>query len=55
MPNIKNWTTSEIMNFCNIIGLKYNFIGIGQVESVNIAEGEEIDLTKTLEITLNDT
>ncbi len=53
MPNIKNWSTSEIMNFCNLIGLKYKFNGLGNVESYNFKDNEIIDLTKTLEINLS--
>lgn len=52
MPNIIGWSSSEVMNFCNIIGLNYKFTGYGRVEASSINEGEVIDLTKTLEITL---
>ncbi len=55
MPDIKNFSSSEIISFCNLIGLKYKFNGYGKVESFNIEVGEVIDLEKTLEITLNST
>ena len=52
MPDITGWSSSEVMNFCNLIGLKYTFSGYGVVKEFNLTAGEVIDLTKTLEITL---
>lgn len=52
MPDMTGWSSSEVMNFCNLIGLKYTFSGYGVVKSFNLTVGEVIDLTKTLEITL---
>ena len=52
MPDITGWSSSEVMNFCNLIGLNYTFSGYGVVKSFNLPVGETIDLTKTLEITL---
>lgn len=53
MPDISGWSSSEVMNFCNIIGLKFEFSGYGVVSEFNISPGEVIDLSKTLEVTLN--
>ena len=53
MPDITGWSSSEVMNFCNLIGLKYTFSGYGVVSSFNLPVGEIIDLSKTLEIALN--
>lgn len=53
MPDIKGWSSSEVMNFCNLIGLNYTFNGYGVVSEFNLPVGEIIDLTKTLEITLS--
>lgn len=53
MPDIKGWSSSEVMNFCNLIGLNYTFSGYGTVTSFNLPVGEIIDLTKTLEVTLS--
>lgn len=53
MPDITGWSSSEVMNLCNLIGLKYTFSGYGVVSSFNLPVGEIIDLSKTLEITLN--
>lgn len=53
MPDITGWSSSEVMSFCNLIGLKYKFSGYGIVESFSIPPDSSIDLTSTLEITLN--
>jgi len=52
MPNIKGWTSSEVLSFCNLIGLKYKFNGYGIVNDFNITEGSIIDKNKTLEVNL---
>lgn len=52
MPDMTGWSSSEVMNFCNLIGLKYTFNGYGKVESTSIPPDTIIDLTKTIEITL---
>lgn len=52
MPDITGWSSSEVMNFCNLVGLKYNFTGFGVVAEFNILKDEVIDFTKTLEVTL---
>ena len=52
MPDITGWSSSEIMSFCNLIGLDYTFSGYGVVKEFNLTAGELIDLTKTLEVTL---
>ena len=53
MPDITGWSSSEVMSYCNLIGLKYKFNGYGTVKEFNIAKDTVIDLTKTLEITLS--
>lgn len=53
MPDMIGWSSSEVMNFCNLIGLKYKLNGYGIVSEANISPNEVIDLNKTLEITLN--
>lgn len=52
MPDMTGWSSSEVMNFCNLIGLKYTFNGYGKVESTSIPPDTIIDLTKIVEITL---
>lgn len=53
MPDIKGWSSSEVISFCNLIGLKYQFTGYGRVSEYSFTKGSVIDLTKTLEITLS--
>lgn len=53
MPDVTGWSSSEIMTFCNLIGLNYTFSGYGSIVSVNINKDEVIDLSKTLEVTLS--
>lgn len=53
MPDITGWSSSEVMSFCNLIGLNYKFNGYGTVKEFNITKDSVIDLTKTLEITLS--
>ena len=43
MPDITGWSSSEVMNFCNLIGLKFTFTGYGVVSSFNLPVGEIID------------
>lgn len=53
MPDITGWSSSEVMNFCNLIGLKYDFNSYGTVKEFSIDKDTIIDLTKTLEVTLS--
>lgn len=52
MPDMKGWSSSEVMNFCNLLGLKVKFEGYGIVESFNFKVNTKIDLSKTLEVVL---
>ena len=52
MPNIKGWSLTEVISFCNLIGLDYEYEGYGYVKEFNIAIGTEIDLNSTLKVTL---
>jgi len=52
MPNMKGWGAAEVISFCNLIGLKYQFEGYGYVEEFSIPENSEINLKETLKVTL---
>ena len=52
MPDITNWSSNEVITFCNLIGLKYKINGYGLVSSYSIATNSLIDLNSTLEVTL---
>ena len=53
MPNVTGWSSSEIAQFCNLIGVKYVFNLYGTVISTNVNIGEQIPLDQTLEINLS--
>ena len=53
MPDMTGWSSSEVMSFCNLIGLKYKLNGFGIVKDYNIERDSIIDLTKILEINLS--
>lgn len=52
MPNMKGWGAAEVISFCNLIGLKYQFDGYGYVEEFSIPENTEINLKEVLKVTL---
>lgn len=52
MPDVKGWSTNEIIRFCNFIGLSYHLNGYGKVSSVSMEKDAIIDLNATLEIYL---
>ena len=52
MPDISGWSESEVINFCNLIGLKYTFSNYGYVSAYSIGAGTQIDLENSnLEVT----
>lgn len=54
MPDVTNWSTNEIIRFCNMINLKYNLNGYGKVKETNILKDTILDPnTMILEITLS--
>ena len=52
MPDMKGWSSSEVINFCNLIGLKYKMDGYGYVVSTNMQTDAIINLDETLEVKL---
>ena len=52
MPNTYNWSSSDIITFCKLIGLDYEIEGYGKVKSTTIPEGQEINLTEKINIVL---
>ena len=51
-PDVNGWSTSEIVTYCNLIGLKYTLNGYGHVVSTSLATDSPIDFNVPLEITL---
>lgn len=54
MPNVIGWSHNEINTFAKLLNISYNIEGYGKVSKVNINERETIDITKTLEIYLEE-
>lgn len=52
MPNILGWSSSDVINFCNIIGLKYKLNNYGFVSETSIKENEIINFKDTLIVDL---
>ncbi len=46
MPDVINWSTNEIIRFCNFIGLNYTLKGYGKVKNTNIPKDTVIDVKK---------
>ncbi len=53
LPNMIGWSTSDVVSFCNLIGLSYVLDGYGVVSSLNMSEGSPIDFNTPLEIHLS--
>lgn len=52
MPDVTDWSRSDIINFCKLINLKYEINGYGKVKSTSIPTDSEIDLNSTITIEL---
>ena len=52
MPDVSNWSRSDIIDYCKLIGLDYEINGYGKVTSVSIAPNTQIDLNSKLVINL---
>lgn len=45
MPDMKGWSSAELISFCNLVGIPYEINGYGYVESTNISPGAIIDVS----------
>ena len=52
MPNVINYSSKDIIELCNLLGLKYTLNGFGYVESTSIAEGTEVHKGDSISINL---
>ena len=52
MPDITGWSSTEVIDFCNIIGIQYNLDGYGYVSTSSIPAGTEITSESVLTVTL---
>lgn len=44
MPDVTGWSSAEFIDFCNLVGVKYELEGYGYIESTNVAK--DTPLTK---------
>ena len=51
MPDMTGWSSTEFVDFCNLIGVKYDIDGYGYVTSTSIAPGIQINLDETITAT----
>ena len=52
MPDITNWSRSEVETFAKLIKLDVLFDGYGYVTKYNFEKNSKIDLSKSLSVTL---
>lgn len=52
MPDVTGWSTGEITNFGNLIGLDFNFNGYGFATNQSLKPGSKINLNKKVDVTL---
>lgn len=52
MPDMIGWSRNEVISFCNMVDLKYEFEGYGYVDSQSIDEGLELKKKDSLKIIL---
>lgn len=52
MPNVYNWSSSDIISFCKLIKLDYELEGYGKVKSTSVAENQQINVNEKITINL---
>ncbi len=52
MPDMKGWSSAELISFCNLAGIPYELNGYGYVESTNINPGDIIDVSTVISANL---
>ena len=53
MPDVANYSRSDIINFCKMLNWQYAINGYGKAASTSVAAGTPIDITNPLTIELN--
>ena len=51
MPDVIGWSSTEFIDFCNLIGVEYNLNGYGYINAVSIPKGTKIDVAVPIEAT----
>lgn len=54
MPDIKGWSSSEVITLCKLLGISYNLDGYGVVSSYSIKSGTVITSDMNLEVKLEE-
>ncbi len=52
LPNMIGWSRKDVINLCNLLGIKYNITGYGYVKSQNYNPNTQITSDMNLEIIL---
>lgn len=52
MPDMTGWSSSEVISFCNLIGVPYEINGFGYVQSTNLLPGAIIDVMTVISANL---
>ena len=52
MPDIKGWSSSEVITLCKLLNIKYNLTGNGVVTKTSIEPDTVITKNTKIEITL---
>lgn len=52
MPDITGWSSAEVIDFCNIVGIKYNLDGYGYVSAYSIPAGTVLTNDQVLSVAL---
>ncbi len=53
LPSMTNWTSNEVGNYCNLVGINYNISGYGRVASQSVPAGTTVDASTVVDFTLN--
>ena len=54
LPNMIGWSRKDVVNLCNLLGIKYNITGYGYVKSQNYNPYTQISSDMNLEIVLEE-
>ncbi len=53
LPSMTNWTSNEVGNYCNLVGINYNISGYGRVANQSVPAGTVVDSSSIIDFTLN--
>ena len=52
MPNMRGWTSSDVIGYCGLLGIRYNLNGYGKVIATSIEANTDIDINAELNVEL---